>query len=205
LEQVAGVARVDVRGIRRDQILEAAERVVSDKGWADTTFADLCQEAGVSNGTLTHSFKNKDEILLALWERCAERHARLIAERLSSDAPVEQAHADIVRAVREKTGAEKRLFLLVLHYLAEATGDRDLAQRMAEHFRRTRALSVERLRAGQTSGEVRAEIDPDAAAALLQWVGIGVSLGTVTGVIDPSAADDLSEFIRRYLSPTPSA
>ena len=199
------MARIDVRGIRRDQILDAAEQVVSDKGWAETTFADLCQAAGVSNGTLTHSFKNKDEILLALWERCAERHSRLITSLLTADTPVERAHADIVRAVRDKSGAEKRLFLLVLHYLAEATGDRELAGRMAEHFTTTRALSAERLRAAQERGEVRASIDPETAAALLQWVGIGVSLGLATGVIDPAAADELPEFIRRYLHPSSPA
>ena len=193
------MGRVDVRGIRRDQILDAAERLVSDKGWADTTLADLCQAAGVSNGTLTHTFRSKDEILLALWDRCAERHVRLIAALLAEERSVEQAHAAIVHAVSNKSGAEKRLFLLVLHYLAEATSDGELARRMAEHFSTARALSAERLRAAQAAGEARPEIDPEQTAALLQWIGIGVSLGLATGVIDPRVADALPELIHRYL------
>lgn len=192
------MARVDVRGIRRDQILDAAERLVAEKGWSETTFADLCQAAEISNGTLTHTFKNKDEILLALWERCAERHGRLIEALLSADLPIAQAHANVVRAVQHKSGVEKRLFLLVLHYLAEATNDPDLKQRMAEHFIRIRALSAEQIRAAIAGGAVRADLDPEAAAAVLQWAGIGVSLGLVTGVIDPPAADEFANLIGRY-------
>ena len=50
------MGRVDVHAIRREQILSAAERLLARKGWSKTTFADICKEAGISNGVLTYHF-----------------------------------------------------------------------------------------------------------------------------------------------------
>lgn len=195
------MARVDVRGIRRDQILDAAERLVAEQGWPETTLADLCRAAGVSNGTLTHSFSSKDEILVALWERCSRQWALRIEAIYAEGTPLEQALLEVAAQGREKSPAERRLFLLVLHYLAEATSDPELAQRMRELFARTRQLSADRIRAAVQRGEVRPDIDPDAAASLLQWTGIGLSLGLVAGAADPRAAGDMPAMIHRYLAP----
>jgi TetR/AcrR family transcriptional regulator, transcriptional repressor of aconitase len=200
------MARVDVRGIRRDQILDAAERLVAEQGWPETTLADLCREADVSNGTLTHSFSSKDEILLALWERCSQQWTRRIEAIYTTGAPLEQALLDVAAQGREKTAAERRLFLLVLHYLAEATSDPELAQRMRELFARTREVSAQRIRRALQAGEVRPDLDPEAAASLIQWACIGLSLGLVTGAADARAAGDLPAMLHLYLtSPARSA
>ena len=60
--------RVDVRGIRRKQILDATKRVVVEKGWTEVTILDICHEAGISSGVITYHFQNKDEIMFALLE-----------------------------------------------------------------------------------------------------------------------------------------
>jgi AcrR family transcriptional regulator len=194
------MARVDVRAIRRDQIVDAAERLVAEKGWPETTLADLCREADVSNGTLTHSFRSKDEILVALWERCSQQWTRRIEAIYATGAPLEQALLEVAAQGREKSAAERRLFLLVLHYLAEATSDPNLAQRMRELFARSRDVSAQRIRRALLAGEVRPDLDADAAASLIQWTCIGLSLGLVTGAADARAAGDLPAMIHLYLT-----
>lgn len=62
------MGRVDVRAIRRKQILEATKRLVVEKGWPEISILDICQEAGISSGVLTYHFRNKDEIMLTLLE-----------------------------------------------------------------------------------------------------------------------------------------
>ncbi len=47
---------------RRQQIIVAAKRVFSDKGFNRATMEDIAKEAELSPGTLYLYFKNKDEI-----------------------------------------------------------------------------------------------------------------------------------------------
>jgi AcrR family transcriptional regulator len=51
---------------RRQQIIVAAKRVFSDKGYAKATMEDIAKEAELSPGTLYLYFKNKDELYASL-------------------------------------------------------------------------------------------------------------------------------------------
>ena len=49
---------------RRQQIIVAAKRVFSEKGYSKSTMEDIAREAELSPGTLYLYFKNKDDILV---------------------------------------------------------------------------------------------------------------------------------------------
>jgi AcrR family transcriptional regulator len=51
---------------RRQQIIVAAKRVFSDKGFSRATMEDIAKEAELSPGTLYLYFKNKDELYASL-------------------------------------------------------------------------------------------------------------------------------------------
>lgn len=51
---------------RRQQIMVAAKRVFSDKGFSRATMEDIANEAELSPGTLYLYFKNKDELYASL-------------------------------------------------------------------------------------------------------------------------------------------
>ena len=51
---------------RRQQIIVAAKRVFSEKGFSKTTMEDIAKEAELSPGTLYLYFKNKDELYASL-------------------------------------------------------------------------------------------------------------------------------------------
>lgn len=51
---------------RRQQIIVAAKRVFSDKGFTRSTMEDIAKEAELSPGTLYLYFKNKDELYASL-------------------------------------------------------------------------------------------------------------------------------------------
>ncbi len=51
---------------RRQQIIVAAKRVFSDKGFSKSTMEDIAKEAELSPGTLYLYFKNKDELYASL-------------------------------------------------------------------------------------------------------------------------------------------
>lgn len=52
---------------KREQILQAALKLFVEFGFHGTPTSRIAQEAGVSNGTLFHYFKTKDELVVALY------------------------------------------------------------------------------------------------------------------------------------------
>lgn len=52
---------------KQEQILQAALKLFVEFGFHGTPTSRIAQEAGVSNGTLFHYFKTKDELVVALY------------------------------------------------------------------------------------------------------------------------------------------
>ncbi|MBL4908075.1 MAG: TetR/AcrR family transcriptional regulator [Sneathiella sp.] len=70
-----GIARVsqikdkDLVKKRRDQILDAALDLFSEKGFKSTTIRQICEKSGVNQGSLYDYVKNKDDIMERLMQR----------------------------------------------------------------------------------------------------------------------------------------
>lgn len=58
----------------RDKILDAAESLVQSRGLNAVTFQDLADAVGLRKPSLFHHVKNKEELTLALIERCSTKH-----------------------------------------------------------------------------------------------------------------------------------
>jgi len=56
-----------------DRILDAAETLVADKGFEDTSVAEVARRAGSSVGAFYARFRDKDGLLYALYERYLEQ------------------------------------------------------------------------------------------------------------------------------------
>lgn len=55
--------------IRRNEILDAAEKLFGTKGYDATSTSDLLDELGIARGTLYYHFKSKEDILDAMIRR----------------------------------------------------------------------------------------------------------------------------------------
>ncbi len=58
---------------RRNEILDAAERLFGEKGFDGTSTNDILDEVGIARGTLYYHFKSKEDILDAMIERLTGR------------------------------------------------------------------------------------------------------------------------------------
>ena len=47
----------------REKIFRAAKRILEKKGYEELSIKNICEEAGVSNGSFYHHFKTKDDLL----------------------------------------------------------------------------------------------------------------------------------------------
>jgi TetR/AcrR family fatty acid metabolism transcriptional regulator len=58
---------------RKEQIIDAAIKVFADKGFYNATVADVARTAGIADGTIYLYFKNKDDLLISLFETKMEK------------------------------------------------------------------------------------------------------------------------------------
>jgi AcrR family transcriptional regulator len=59
----------DTQRLRREHILDAAERCFAHAGFHNTSMQDICRDAGVSPGALYVYFKSKEDLIAGLAER----------------------------------------------------------------------------------------------------------------------------------------
>jgi len=75
----------------RVDLIQAAERIISAKGYHQTRIADIATEADVGLGTFYLHFKTKNEIFIELIEHgAAELRRELAAAKAGVDAPAEK-------------------------------------------------------------------------------------------------------------------
>jgi AcrR family transcriptional regulator len=79
--------RPDVSEERKDQIIEAATRVFSRRGFSNARMDDIVVESGLSKGALYWYFDSKDAIIVSILDRIFDyetAHVRAILEREDS-------------------------------------------------------------------------------------------------------------------------
>jgi AcrR family transcriptional regulator len=156
-----------IRAERRAHILESAIRTFSEKGYHQTSIADIVEAAGVARGTFYLYFESKSTVFLALLD---ELLAHLRANVIGVDvrpgaAPLAEQLLDIVRRVL-RTALEKRALANII--FREAIGlDEEVDQKLRDFYGSLHRFLIEALRMGQQGGAVRATLDVDATASCI--------------------------------------
>ena len=83
--------KVDKEGTqkRKDQILKAAGKCFSKKGFHQSSMADICKKAKLSPGTVYHYFRSKDDIILHFAQHELDESIQF-AEAISSTNTIEE-------------------------------------------------------------------------------------------------------------------
>jgi TetR/AcrR family transcriptional regulator, transcriptional repressor for nem operon len=146
--------------VRREQILDAAERVLVERGLAATTMADVAEAAAVAKGTVYLYFESKAELLAGLRARYFEHFAALLGD------PPDPARVPSATAARvERLVAASFDFALANHALHHVLFH-EAGFGEADAFARVRAMMAELVEAGRASGEIEVA-DPDLATEFL--------------------------------------
>jgi AcrR family transcriptional regulator len=77
--------RPDVSEERKDQILEAATRVFTQRGFVNARMDDIVSESGLSKGTLYWYFDSKDAIIIGILDRIFDWEAVQMHEILDRE------------------------------------------------------------------------------------------------------------------------
>lgn len=137
-------------------LLEAAERVFSEKGYHGTSIRDIAREAEFSVGGVYQFFTSKDELYLRVVESQWEFFFGLLAAARRANgarAELEALTEAMFRTFEERRGFF-RLFLSERGRLTAAFSGQ-IAERVGAHTRRLREQLVEMMRQGVEEGTLR--------------------------------------------------
>jgi TetR/AcrR family transcriptional regulator, transcriptional repressor for nem operon len=142
--------------VRREQILDAAERVLVERGLAAATMAEVAETAAVAKGTVYLYFESKAELLAGLRARYFERFAAMLGDRPRPGRPDPPTAARVERLV-----AASYDFALANHELHHVLFH-EAGFREAHTFASARAVLAELIQAGRARGELQVD-DPELA------------------------------------------
>ena len=157
---------------RRTEILDAAERCFARSGFHQASMQEICTEAGMSPGNLYRYFPSKEALIAGISERNR-------ADAVASFAQVDNA-PDFFAALAElaryhlvdRTDHE---IGLCAEIMAESRRNSEIARLYLDVERDIRGRIVAMLQSAIERGEIRADLDVDAAAAVLMVLGDGMS------------------------------
>jgi len=70
---------------RRSELMETADKLFAERGFASVRVSDIVAAAGVAQGTFYYYFQTKDDILVALLEQKWSQIASLINKKVSAE------------------------------------------------------------------------------------------------------------------------
>ncbi len=104
-------------GNKREKILDAAVELFSSAGYQKTSIEDIAGQAGIATGTVYLYFKNKEEILIGIFNRFISSYDRELSETLEKIDEPRETIATLVSSdlkIIWETPYRSRLFLFEL-------------------------------------------------------------------------------------------
>ena len=166
---MASVKRAATEKVRAngkyEMILRAAIKVFARGGFFNSKVADVAKEAGVADGTVYLYFKNKDDILVSIFNHHMDRALERCRARTATESdPVEKLRA-IVRNHLEGLGQDRDLAVVFQVELRSSTKfmEQFSATKVTEYLELIRQVIEE----GQQQGVFRATLNSTVTAKIL--------------------------------------
>ncbi len=185
----------------RNRILEAAARLIHERGYKATGLHDILAESGVPRGSFYFYFPSKEALGLTLLSLYRTRHreeleATVFPPHGSATAQIAEFFEHSVS--RQMEGGCKRGCMLG-NLAAELTDENEALRRaIADVFLDLRDIIARTLARGQTSGELAGDFDPAHAAEFLLSLFEG-SILMAKARRDPAALTASAGMLERYL------
>jgi AcrR family transcriptional regulator len=156
-----------VRAVRRDAILDVAERLMRTCGYEEMSVQDIQDALGVSRGAIYHYFGSKDEILEAVLERMTDAVMAVVEPLADNPDLTPLAKLQQVFAIAGQWKAERKELMVAL-VQAWYSDQNLLVRERLGHIATARLtpLIAEIVREGKAEGAFRVG-SPEHAAAIL--------------------------------------
>ena len=189
---------------REERILDAAAQLISHYGYDKTSVSDIAVAAGISKGAIYLHFTSKDDLFEALLYREVQRYADHWFARIEAD-PQGGTIGGIYKAVLYALNQSPFMSAIVKqdprifgNYLHRPNNLFASSQ--------TPGLRTEFLQAMQAAGVMRADVDPQAMAYVMDMLSYGLvgvpALRPASAILPFDAVmETIAEMLDRMLTP----
>jgi len=173
----------------REQLLEAAQRLLEERGYAHITARDLVAASNTNLASIGYHFGSKAALLNAAIEASFEHWAEQLASMVMADpeaTAIQRGMATWV-SVRNSLPDRRPMLQSYVEALAQAQREPALRAQLAGHYRRARARVAELVALSLRDGTPADDPRCSAIAAFVIAVCDGLS---VQWLLDPEGAPD---------------
>jgi AcrR family transcriptional regulator len=164
------IAKVSIaRSAAEESLLDAAERVLVDAGYAAITTRRLAEEAGVNHGLVHYYFGSVENLLVRTLERFTERLIMRQREMYAADMPFLEKWRTAMRYLMSEDFAYEKVWL---ELQALAWNHPDLRESLARVNAEWRAVLTEAFE--QPHRELGVEMPLEALVSLVMTFNLGI-------------------------------
>ena len=177
--------------VRRLEIIEAAQKIILTRGMGHLTIEAIAQEVGLTEGAIYRHFTSKQEVLLFLLEDVERTLFEALEKAKDKQGSSLTRLEEVLKA--DLSFLEGREGLSFIISQAGYLGDPEIQDRVSRIVTRYLETIEVILGEGVESGEIKQDIDREAAAILF----LGMVQGCVTATSSRAIADQ--GLVRWYL------
>lgn len=181
--------RIDIASLRREQIVEAAVRVLVAHGIDKCSLSAIEEEAGMSRGQLTYYFPAKEDILLAVFDHMVGTMRQRVGMKSCDgfDQSGWEMTQHLLQMLLSATTPNPAFGPLQHTFLAQVSHREDFRQRLAALYEEWRTHMAENLTKDLAKVDDPPPYSPRALATFIQAVLHGMA---VQRAADPEAMAD---------------
>lgn len=164
------------RAARRDEILDAAQRVFARKGYRGSSIAAIIDESGLSAGAIYSYFESKQELFHAVVERTLAVRTSQIAADAADAGEQPRSPGELIRSVLVSMRGQP-ISTMAPQIWAEAAVEPETRKVVARVYEQLGRMLCAELTAWASGNPARVDGDPEAWAARVTPVLISVVPG----------------------------
>jgi AcrR family transcriptional regulator len=168
---------------RRAQILSAAMICFARQGYHATSMDDVVRESGLSVGAIYSYFPSKEDLFLALSDDRANQTLTYLNDLFRRPGPMpEKTQAAVDYFFDMLSDDLLSLARVNVEFMSEAAKSERVKARQELRCESVRKFLRWMLQEAQRDGQIRPDVDVDAAAELMLMLNEGIVLLSVTGL-----------------------
>ena len=176
-----------------DRLLDAAERLLMQHGYAGITTRALAQEAGVNHGLVHYYFGSNENLLVQALERFTARLVQRQRDLYASDLPFASKWRTAMRFLTQEDAGYEKVWL---ELQAVGWNNPDLRSRLARVNEQWRSVLTEAF--AEPHRELSIPMPLDALVSLVMTFNLGLIVERLGGV--QTGHKELLRWIDRWLT-----
>ena len=166
---------------RRNDIIDAAEKVLFSRGFESATMDEIAERAELSKGTLYLYFKSKEDLQFAIFMRGFDILMKMMKENLSPDSNGYQRLLELADSFIRFSRENRNYFNLFMYYESNQMGALNIDQKQLQVYLKEDsplALVTQQVIMGMQDSSLRDDLSAEVFSATLwsQMMGVLIVL-----------------------------